>query len=104
MTESLPDLATLVPSWKRALRAERKSPATIKSYAEGAHAYLTWCAAAGTPAVLTKANAQDFVADMLDRGQAAKTASARLLGLAGSRRGWPTPTAATNSTPPRWPG
>ena len=81
MTECLPDLAKLMPSWKRALRAERKSPATIKSYAEGVHAFLKWCETTGTPAVLTKPAAQDFVADLLDNGAAAKTASARLLGL-----------------------
>ena len=32
MTECLQDLAKLMPSWKLALRAERKSPATVKSW------------------------------------------------------------------------
>ena len=70
-----------MPSWKLALRAERKSPATVKSYAEGVHAYLKWCQTTGAPAELTKPNAQAFVADLLDNGAAPKTASARLLGL-----------------------
>jgi site-specific recombinase XerD len=81
MAEPLPDLAKLMPSWKLALRAERKSPATVKSYAEGVCAFLKWCEATGTPAELTKASGQAFVADLLDNGAAPKTASARLLGL-----------------------
>ena len=81
MTECLLDLAKLMPSWKLALRAERKSPATVKSYAEGVYAFLKWCEATGTPAELTKANGQAFVADLLDNGAQPKTASARLLGL-----------------------
>jgi site-specific recombinase XerD len=81
MTERLPDLAKLLPSWKLASRAERKSPATVKSYAEGVHAFLRWCESTGTPTELSKANAQAFTVDMLDRDQAPKTASTRLLGI-----------------------
>ena len=54
---------------------------SLKSYAEGVHAYLKWCQTTGAPAELTKPNAQAFVADLLDNGAAPKTASARLLGL-----------------------
>ena len=81
MTERLLDLAKLMPSWKLVLRAERNSPATVKSYAEGVYAYLKWCETTGTPAELTKANGRAFVADLLDNGAAPKTAGARLLGL-----------------------
>ncbi len=81
MTECLPDLVKLLPSWKLALRAERKSPATVKSYAEGVYMFLRWCDTTGAPAELTKANAQAFVADLLDNGAQPKTASARLLGI-----------------------
>jgi integrase len=81
VSDSLLDLASLLPSWKRALRAERKSPATVKSYAEGVLAFLRWCEQTGTAPVLSKAAAQDFVIAILDNGGAAKTAGARLLGL-----------------------
>ena len=81
MTERLPDLAKLLlSSWKLALRAERKSPATVKSYAEGVlrvHALVR--DARAHRAELTKTNAQAFVADLLDNGAQPKTASARLL-------------------------
>ena len=90
-----------MPSWKLALRAERKSPATVKSYAEGVYAFLKWCETTGTPAELTKANAQAFVADLLDNGAAPKTASARLLGL---RRfsAWLASRGRTRRRPARW--
>src|SRR5262245_42651994 len=78
MTDSL---LNLLPSWKRALRAERKSPATIKSHAEGVLAFQRWYESTGRPPVLSKANAQAFVADLLDSGQQPKTASSRLLGI-----------------------
>ncbi len=81
MTEPLPDLPVLLSSWKLALRAERKSPATVKSYAEGVLAFIRWCEGTGTPPELTKTNAQAFVADLLDNGAQPKTASARLLSL-----------------------
>jgi hypothetical protein len=35
-----PDLAGLLPSWELALRAERKSPQTIKSYGDGVRLFL----------------------------------------------------------------
>jgi hypothetical protein len=35
MTDGLPDLAALLPSWQLSMRAERKSAATIASYSEG---------------------------------------------------------------------
>ncbi|MBO0680345.1 tyrosine-type recombinase/integrase [Mycolicibacterium sp. S2-37] len=81
MTKPLLDLAELLPSWTLALRAERKSPATVQSYQTGVTAFLRWCESTGTPPELTKANAQTFVADLLDSGAAPKTAVARLLGV-----------------------
>jgi site-specific recombinase XerD len=81
MSNALPDLPTLLSSWKLALRAERKSPATVKSYAEGVTAFLRWSESTGAPPQLTKANVQAFVADLLDDGAQPKTASARLLAV-----------------------
>jgi site-specific recombinase XerD len=81
MPNALPDLPALLTSWKLALRAERKSPATVKSYAEGVIAFLRWCESTGALPQLTKANVQAFVADLLDDGAQPKTASARLLAV-----------------------
>jgi site-specific recombinase XerD len=81
MNEPLLDLAALLPSWKLALRAERKAPATVKSYEQGVLAYLRWCESSSTPAELSKSTVQAFVADLLDSGAASKTASARLIGI-----------------------
>ncbi|MEJ7742403.1 MAG: hypothetical protein WKF73_07585 [Nocardioidaceae bacterium] len=40
--------AALIPSWELVLRAERKSPETIKVYGDGLRRYLLWCAERGT--------------------------------------------------------
>ena len=40
MTESLPDLVALLPSWQLALKAERKSPGTIRTYTDGVTKFL----------------------------------------------------------------
>jgi site-specific recombinase XerD len=77
----LPDLAALLPSWQLALRAERKSPATVKSYTEGVTTFLRWCADKGSPAELSKTTVQTFVTELLDRGQQPKTVTARLLAV-----------------------
>lgn len=81
MRQTAPDLAELLPSWQLSLRAERKSPATVKSYTEGVHAFLRWCTSTDNTAELTKSTVQTFVVHLLDSGQSAKTASARLLAL-----------------------
>ncbi|MEO3757073.1 tyrosine-type recombinase/integrase [Mycobacterium sp. B14F4] len=77
MTNDLPDLTELLPSWQLVLRSERKSPATLKGYTKGVTAYIRWCAATGTPLVLSRANVQQFIADLLDNGMEASTAVAR---------------------------
>lgn len=79
MSQSTVDLAALLPSWQLALRAERKSPATVKTYTQGITSFLHWCDATGTPAVLDKTTVQEFVVSILESGQTAKTASTRLL-------------------------
>lgn len=40
------DLTALLPSWQLAMRAERKSPATVAGYSEGVLAFLRWAKAA----------------------------------------------------------
>jgi site-specific recombinase XerD len=75
------DLGALLASWELALRAERKSPATVKSYGDGVRRYLTWCAATDRPAVLERGAVTAFVAGMLEDGAEPATARSRQLAL-----------------------
>lgn len=81
MPTDLPDLAALLPSWQLAMRAERKSPATIASYTEGVLAFLRWSEAADIAPEITKTTVQAFTADLLDAGAQAATARARHMAL-----------------------
>jgi site-specific recombinase XerD len=58
------DLASLLPSWDLALRAERKSPNTIRAYVQGVGRFLSWCADTGRTEELTKAAAQAFLTEL----------------------------------------
>jgi site-specific recombinase XerD len=75
------DLAGLLPSWELHLRAERKSPGTLKSYGDGVRRFLTWAADQGRPALLDRAGVNAFVADLLAAGAEPATARARQLAL-----------------------
>ncbi|HEY3262117.1 MAG TPA: tyrosine-type recombinase/integrase, partial [Pseudonocardiaceae bacterium] len=75
------DLAALLPSWELALRAERKSPQTVKTYGDGVRRFLAWCAQAGRPATLDRPTVAGFVAELLDAGAQAATARSRQLAL-----------------------
>jgi len=77
----LPDLAALLPSWQLAMRAERKSAATIATYSEGVLAFLRWAKAAGIVPQITKTAVQTFTADLLDAGAQAATARTRHMAL-----------------------
>jgi integrase/recombinase XerD len=81
MPSDLPNLAALLPSWQLAMKAERKSPGTIKVYGDGVNKFLRWCAATGQPAELTRTTVQAFLADLLDDGAEANTAKSRDLAL-----------------------
>jgi site-specific recombinase XerD len=81
MTESLPDLAVLLPSWELALNAERKSPATVEAYTIGVRMFLRWCADTGTTPELTKATVQGYTTALLKSGAEAATARARHMTL-----------------------
>jgi integrase/recombinase XerD len=74
-------LATLLTSWELALRAERKSPQTIKSYGDGVRRFLTWCTSAGHSPVLDRPTVTAFVVAMLDDGAEPSTARSRQLAL-----------------------
>lgn len=81
MTNGLPDLAALLPSWQLAMRAERKSAATVASYTEGVLAFLRWSAATNVTPELTKTTVQAFTADLLDAGAQPATARTRHMAL-----------------------
>jgi site-specific recombinase XerD len=75
------DLAALLPSWELSLRAERKSPQTIKSYGDGVRAFLRWCDENGHSPALDRDLMNGFVADLLDAGAEPSTARSRQLGV-----------------------
>lgn len=75
------DLADLLPDWELHLRAERKSPQTVKSYGDGVRAYLRFCAEHGRPAVLDRPTLRAMVDAMLSAGAKPATATARHLAV-----------------------
>lgn len=81
MPHNRPDLGGLLPSWELALRAEQKSPATVKVYADGVRAFLRWCAENDTEAVLDRPSVNAFTAALLDAGAEPATARSRQLAL-----------------------
>ena len=70
------DLADLLGSWETYLRAERKSPQTVRLYLGGVRTYLAWCASTGRRPVLDRSIVSAFVADLLDQGRSDSTAHA----------------------------
>ncbi|BCT75980.1 tyrosine recombinase XerC [Sinomonas cyclohexanicum] len=76
-----PDLGSLLPSWELALRAVRKSPATLKSYGDGVRSFLSWCADDGRPAVLDRTAVNGFTAALLDSGREPATVRSRQLAV-----------------------
>jgi len=76
-----PDLAELLSSWELHLRAERKSPQTVRTYGDGVRAYLGWCAESGHPAVLDRRQLREFVDALLTRGAKPATAVSRHLAV-----------------------
>ncbi len=76
-----PDLAELLGSWELALRAERKSPQTVKAYGDGVRRFLAWADVAGADPVLDRRTVAAFVADLLEAGAEPATARSRHLAL-----------------------
>lgn len=79
--DTSPDLALLLPSWELSLRAERKSPQTLKVYGDGVRRFLAWSQAANRPAVLDRPTVTAFIADLLEHGAEPATARSRQLAL-----------------------
>lgn len=80
MTLSTADAKLLAESWQLALRAERKSPQTLKAYGEGVRQFLAWCAEREAEP-FTRAALNLWVAQLLERGAAASTARSRQLAV-----------------------
>jgi integrase len=70
-----------LPSWELALRAERKSPATVKSYGDGVRRFIEWCGATGTEPNLNRPNVTGFIAAALEAGAQPATARTRHLAV-----------------------
>jgi|SRR6185312_1729168 site-specific recombinase XerD len=75
------DLAAMLPSWELALRAERKSAQTLKSYGDGVRGFLRWCDTNGHTPALDRDLVKTWVAELLESGAEPATARARQLGL-----------------------
>jgi site-specific recombinase XerD len=75
------DLHDLLTSWSLHLRAQRKSPQTIRSYTIGVDLYLRWCATTGRHAQLDQATVTRWIAHLVDTGAEGSTARARQLSL-----------------------
>lgn len=74
------NLTSLSASWALSLRADRKSPDTVKAYTDGVRFYLAWCAAAEA-APLDRASLREWVAALLDAGAQPATARSRQLAV-----------------------
>lgn len=62
----MPGLRELLDSWQVVLRAQRKSPQTLRSYRLSVTAYLDFCAEQGIAEQLTKANVMAWLASLID--------------------------------------
>lgn len=63
------------------MRAERKSPQTIRTYGDGVRRYFVWCLEKDRPVVLDRASVNAFTADLMAGGAAASTAASRQLAV-----------------------
>ena len=75
------ELLALAGSWAVHLRAERKSPETLKTYTTGVRMYADWCTRKGRPADLDRRTVAAWVAEMLDAGAEPATVRARQLAV-----------------------
>lgn len=76
-----PDLASLFDSWLLHLRAERKSPQTLKTYGDGVRLFFAWCVRNDIEPALDRRVLQRWIAELLDNGSEAATARSRQLSV-----------------------
>ena len=77
ITDTAPELAPLLDSWRIDLEAAHKSPATVRTYLASARQYLAWCASTGRPGTLDRRGAAGFTASLLAGGSEPATANVR---------------------------
>lgn len=75
------ELASLLDSFTLHLRAERKSPQTVKTYTDGVRGFLSWCGREGIDPMLDRPTVDKWVAALLDAGAEAATARSRQLAV-----------------------
>jgi len=78
------DITTLLPSWKRHLRAENKSARTIQSYEEAAQQFRAFLVQQGMPtavASLTREHVEAFLEHLFAVGRSAGTVAVRYRSL-----------------------
>jgi site-specific recombinase XerD len=76
MEPSTSNLFSLLPSWKLAMLAQRRSPATIDSYLRGVRLFREWCEANGHEPALDRRLVTEWVVALLAGG--AEPATARI--------------------------
>ena len=81
MSLTAEDLTALLGSWELALRAERKSPQTVKAYGDGVRRFLAWSLEAGRAPLLDRSTLSAFTAGLLDSGAEPATARSRQLAV-----------------------
>jgi site-specific recombinase XerD len=74
------ELEHLATSWQLSLRSQRKSPQTLKIYADGLRKYLAWCSGTGVEP-LKRSSLTVWTAQLLDDGLAAATVRSRQLAV-----------------------
>ena len=63
------ELTGLLPSWRRHLRAENKSPRTVQSYTEAAEQFSAFLVDRGMPTGVTKLSREHLEAFLEHRGK-----------------------------------
>lgn len=77
----LTELEELLASWELHLRAERKSPQTVKVYGDGVRAYVRFCLDTDVPVAIDRTQLRAFVDQLLASGAKPATATARHLAM-----------------------
>jgi site-specific recombinase XerD len=80
----LGDVAGLLPSWSRHLRAENRSPRTIQSYLEAAEQFIVFAAEHGLPPTgpeLQRSHIEAFLDHLLEVGRSPSTVANRYRSL-----------------------
>jgi integrase/recombinase XerD len=67
----------MLTSWELSLRAERKSPATIRTYGAGVRRFIKWCEQHDRAQLLDRHTVAAFTAGLFDEGLDAATVKAR---------------------------